>query len=194
MEQLPGTHITLTPEQNKTGLEFLQGIFSVTSGIMLSQVRELTGMDAPALQNWIKRGWVSSPVNKRYNIDQVARILIINMLRDVMQLEKVVFLMAYINGSANDRSDDIIPESKLYDYICKVIEAWEALPEKDDSRMEAIIAQQTEDYVENLEGAKGKLHSALKVILPAYLSAMRKRQAETALEQLRNTEKKEELT
>lgn len=192
MDQLPGTHISLTPGQNKTGLQFLQGFFSVTSGMMLSQVRELTGMDAPALQNWVKRGWVSSPVGKRYNIDQVARILIINMLRDVMQLEKVVFLMAYINGSADDRSDDIIPESKLYDYICKIIEAWEALPCPEDSLMESVISAQTADYVENLEGAKEKLHSALKVILLAYLSAKRKKQAEAALEQLRKTPQEEE--
>lgn len=192
MEQLPGTHIILTPAQNKTGLEFLQGIFSVTSGIMLSQVRELTGVDAPALQNWVKRGWVSSPVGKRYHIDQVARILIINMLRDVMQLEKVAFLLAYINGNANDRTDDIIPESKLYDYICKVIEAWEASPGPDDAGMEQIIARQTEDYIEKMEGAGQKLRNALKVILLAYLSAKRKKQAEGILERLRQAPEKEE--
>ena len=95
------------------GSTFLSHIFSVTKGLTQSQVREITGLDAPALQNWIKRGWTSSPVNKKYNIDQVARILLINTLRDCLKLEKIAFLMKYINGDTNSRLDDIIPENQL---------------------------------------------------------------------------------
>ena len=119
---IPGTVIPAENGKGPAGSGFLTGIFSATSGLMLSQIKEITGLDAPALQNWIKRGWVSSPTGKRYNIDQVARILIINMLRETLKLECIAYLMSYINGNVDDRSDDIVPESVLYEYICCIVD------------------------------------------------------------------------
>ena len=89
---------------------------------MLSQIREVSGIDGSTLQNWTKRGWVENARLKKYNIDQVAHILIINMLRSCIQLDKIAFLLHYINGRVDDRSDDIIRDSVLYDYICRILE------------------------------------------------------------------------
>ena len=36
---------------NVTGLEFLNKIFYITDGIMLSQIREICGIDGSTLQN-----------------------------------------------------------------------------------------------------------------------------------------------
>ena len=178
---IPGTIIPVENGTGPAGCGFLFGIFSVTSGLMLSQIREITGLDAPALQNWIKRGWVSSPVGKRYNVDQVARIVIINMLRDTLKLEQIAFLMSYINGSVEDRSDDIIPESVLYEYICCIIERCETCGLGSTESLRKLIVGCTGDYKEVIPGSTERLRAALEVIILAYESAQIKLRAENLL-------------
>ena len=107
-DNIPGTRLRKHEMGNVTGMEFLDKIFFITDGIMLSQVREISNVDGSTLQNWVKRGWIMNPVNKRYSKDQLARILIINMLRDTMLFERIDFLLKYINGNVNNREDDII--------------------------------------------------------------------------------------
>ncbi len=182
---IPGTVLPAENGTGPAGSGFLTGIFSVTSGLMLSQIREITGLDAPALQNWIKRGWVSSPVGKRYNIDQVARILIINMLRDTLKLEQIAFLMSYINGRVEDRSDDIIPESVLYETICCIIERCEACGLGSKDNLRKLIVDCTGDYNEVIPGSTVRLRKALEVIILAYESAQIKLGAESLLETIR---------
>ena len=116
-ELIPGTILNRKEMGDVTGLEFLKKIFYISDGVMLTQIREISGIDGSTLQNWTKRGWVANARLKRYNIDQVAHILIINMLRSCMQLDKIAFLVSYINGRVYDQSDDIIRDSQLYDYI-----------------------------------------------------------------------------
>ncbi len=181
----PGTRAVLSEENPAVGLKFLSGVFAVTSGLTLSQVKELSGVEAPALQNWIKRGWVSSPVGKRYNIDQVARILIINMLRDTLQMEKIAFLLSYINGSVYSREDDIIPESQLYDYICRIIFTFDGEHPPDSETLRLSILEQTRDYEERLPGSGVRLRKALQVILLSYFAARLKGRAEGELALLR---------
>ncbi|MBE6709464.1 MAG: DUF1836 domain-containing protein, partial [Ruminococcaceae bacterium] len=81
LEYIPGTVMLRDKMGDVTGLEFLKKIYFITDGIKLSQVREITGVDGTTLQNWVKRGWILNPVNKTYGIDQLAHILIINMMR-----------------------------------------------------------------------------------------------------------------
>ena len=179
---IPGTVIPET--KGITNARFLSGIFAATSSLMLSQIREMTGLDASALQNWVKRGWVSPPQNRRYNVDQVARILIINMLREAFQLEKIAFLLSYVNGSVFDRSDDIIPESKLFEYICTVAERYHGKDVTEADRLRALIAEVTSDYVETVEGASERLESALEIIIIAYTSMQVKKRAEGLLDDI----------
>ena len=119
---IPGTRLSKADMGNVTGLDFLSKVFYISDGVMLSQIREVSGIDGSTLQNWTKRGWVENARLKKYNIDQVAHILIINMLRSCIQLDKIAFLLHYINGRVDDRSDDIIRDSVLYDYICRILE------------------------------------------------------------------------
>ena len=119
---IPGTVLDRHTMGNVTGMEFLSKIFYISDGIMLTQIREISGIDGSTLQNWTKRGWVENSKKKKYNIDQVAHILIINMLRSCMHLDKIAFLIRYINGRVDDRSDDIIRDSELYDYICRILD------------------------------------------------------------------------
>jgi di/tricarboxylate transporter len=97
-ENIPGTVFNIVKMDGATGGEFLNKVFYITNGIMLPQIREITGLDGTTLQNWVKRGWVSNPHKKSYDKEQVARILIICMMRDTMQLSRIAFLLQYING------------------------------------------------------------------------------------------------
>ncbi len=182
---IPGTILPAESGSGPAGSLFLSSIFSVTTGLMLSQIKEITGLDAPALQNWIKRGWVSSPVGKRYSIDQVARILIINMLRDTFQLEKIAFLMTYINGRAGDKSDDIIPESVLYEYICCLIDECGSCDINNTDHLRKLIVDCTGNYQEVIPGSAERLRKALEIIILAYESARFKAKAEDLLGDIR---------
>ena len=182
---IPGTTIPAINGQNIPGVGFLNVIFAATSSMKLSQIREMTGLDASALQNWVKRGWVSPPLNRGYNIDQVARILIINMLRAAFQLEQIAFLLSYVNGSVYDCSDDIIPESQLYEYICLLVNRCALGDRVGDEMLDQCINAVTQHYVEIIPGAKHRLSVALKIIILADRSILVRQQAENLLEDLR---------
>ena len=81
---IPGTRLLRSEMGGVTGLDFLSKIFFISDGVMLTQIREVSGIDGSTLQNWTKRGWVENSKLKRYNINQFAHILIINMLRSCM--------------------------------------------------------------------------------------------------------------
>ena len=183
-EYIPGTKLRKAEMENLTGLAFLKKVFFVSEGVMLTQIRDISGIDSSTLQNWTKRGWVANARLKKYNMDQVAHILIINMLRSCMKLEHIAFLIQYINGDVADTSDDIITDSLLYDYICRVLEH---IIETGDCSLEEIadyVTQITKDYVEPMEGARQRLNSALEIIVVTYYSTLLKRRATQLLENL----------
>ena len=184
-EYIPGTKLKKADMENLTGLAFLKKVFFVSEGVMLTQIRDISGIDSSTLQNWTKRGWVANAKLKKYNMDQVAHILIINMLRSCMQLEHIAFLVQYINGDVDDTSDDIITDSRLYDYICRILEH---IINTGDCALEDIAAFvdkiTADDYVEPFEGARERLNRALEVIVVTYYSALLKRRATALLETL----------
>lgn len=186
-ELIPGTILKRADMGNVTGLEFLSKIFYISDGVMLSQIREISGIDGTTLQNWTKRGWVENSKLKKYNIDQVAHILIINMLRNCMQLEKIAFLIRYINGSVDDRADDIIRESMLYDYICRILDSIMSEDKSYEvSNLRDCIKAVTANYEEKISGARRRLTNALEIIIVAYYAAIIKRYSDEKLELIIN--------
>ena len=151
---------------------------------MLSQIREVSGIDGSTLQNWTKRGWVANARLKKYNIDQVAHILIINMLRSCIQLDHIAFLLQYINGKIDDTSDDIIRDSVLYDYICRILEALTRQDVASKASIKEVIREQIADYDEVMEGARDRLAKALEIIVTAYYAAIIKRSSDNMLAKL----------
>ena len=185
-ELIPGTILNRKDMGDVTGMEFLKKIFYISDGVMLTQIREISGIDGSTLQNWTKRGWVANARLKRYNIDQVAHILIINMLRSCMQLDKIAFLVSYINGRVYDESDDIIRDSQLYDYICRILDklmkAGEISP--DSTTLKATIEKITSDYEEKVTGARRRLNTALEIIIIAYYASIIKSYSDDMVDKL----------
>ena len=183
-EYIPGTKLKKAEMENLTGMAFLKKVFFVSEGVMLTQIRDISGIDSSTLQNWTKRGWVANAKLKKYNMDQVAHILIINMLRSCMQLEHIAFLVQYINGDLEDTSDDIITDSRLYDYICRILEHIISTGDCSLEEISDCVANITDDYVEPFAGARERLYHALEIIVVTYYSALLKRRATQLLENL----------
>ena len=181
---IPGTKLKKNDMGNVTGLEFLSKVFYISEGVMLSQIREVSGIDGSTLQNWTKRGWVANARLKKYNIDQVAHILIINMLRSCIQLDHIAFLLQYINGKIDDKSDDIIRDSVLYDYICRILETLTRQDVASKASIKEVIRAQISDYEEAMAGARDRLANALEIIVTTYYAALIKRSSDEMLANL----------
>lgn len=182
---IPGTLLPLTEESRSHAFSVLEPVFAVSGGgLQLSQLTEMTGLSASTIQNWVKRGWVSKPVNKKYGPLQVARILLINLLRPAMQLDKIAALLAYVNGSVDDRADDIIPEPELYDLVCAGILQLEDLREIRHESVITLIGAQLEGYEGPVPGAKARLADALAVMLLNIAAATLMQQADAIFQRI----------
>ena len=120
-DYIPGTIIPLTENVRARPYDLIDAMLVVSGGLTLSQVSDITGLNGSTIQNWVKRGWVESPKQKRYGETSLCRIMIINMLRGAMRLEEIVRLMSFINGRVDDRSDDIIPDRELFTLLCAIL-------------------------------------------------------------------------
>lgn len=156
----------------------------LTGGLTLSQLAEISGLETTTIQNWVKRGWVEPPAQRRYGESSTARVLIISMLRSTMQLSDIVKLMAYVNGKVNDRTDDAIPDSELYNILCDIIENVNCINDFRISDINIIIEKELETYREPFEGGKNKLIKTLKIMTFAYYSAELKKQAEKVFSEI----------
>lgn len=168
----PGTKVTVS----QTGL--LTGIFSLTKGITLAQVCELTGIEPSTIQNWIKRGYVNPPEKRRYSKRQVARIIIINMLRDTMVIERIARLLGYVNGDLLDISDDIMDDSEIYTHLCDIIMPTDISNVIDVEALLDAVDAHLDGFTGSRPDARERLSLALKVIICNYESANLKRYAD----------------
>ncbi|WP_051650570.1 DUF1836 domain-containing protein [Lachnoclostridium phytofermentans] len=172
----PGTVIE---RHNLTSREFF-GVFRVTKGLMLAQVREITGLDTTTIQNWINRGWVKNPIDKRYSENQLASILLIHMLRDVMKLDHIAKLFNYLKKKEFGDSEEtlLISEAELYHCVCDMLDNIDYDIILTPKELEKEIFKKLSTYVEPYEGAKKRLVNVLKIILVYYASAIVKREAD----------------
>lgn len=183
-KRIPGTRMEKEAMGNVTGQEFLDKIFYIQNGIMLANIRDISGIDGSTLQNWVKRGWTGNAVNKKYTKDQLSRILLINMMRSSIQLEKIDALLHYINGDIDRTDDDIIPESKLFDFVCRAVEAVSAETVYDKEMLKAFIAGMTADYPEAFAGARERLNNVILIIVTAYASSVLTEEANSGLQNM----------
>lgn len=178
---IPGTTLT-SPRADADRTDGLFQSLFLVGGLTLSQVSSITGLEPYTIQNWVKRGFLSSPIGKRYNMEQVCRIININILKGAVPLEQIVKLMAYLNGSLTDESDDLVDDTMLFFLFVKLAararhiggtKAW------DDALVEV-----TADYVEPVPGAREKLIKVLKVMLTVWCANQLKLQADKMMEEM----------
>ena len=71
---------------------------------MLSQVCTITGLEPHIVQNWVKRGFVTAPVDKKYGKRQFCRIALLNALHEALPLPVIVSTLeaAVKNGGTDE--------------------------------------------------------------------------------------------
>ena len=89
---LPGTLIPVSKEHLQNIDQILDPMF-LLEGMQLRQVTQLLGIEPHTVQNWVKRGFVDSPVKKLYNRDKFIRLAILNYFKDVFSLEGIISLL-----------------------------------------------------------------------------------------------------
>ena len=178
---IPGT--TLTGERENA--DRVDGLFQslfLAGGLTLSQVSSITGLEPYTIQNWVKRKFLAPPIGKRYDMEQVCRLININILRGTMPLEQIIHLMGYLNGDLTSEADDLVDDTMLFFFFVRLAsraryiggsKAW------DDALIEI-----TETYQESVPGAREKLIKVLKIMLTVWCANKMKEQAETMIAQL----------
>ena len=178
---IPGT--TLTGERDKADAvsDLMTSLF-LAGGLTLSQVAAVTGLEPYTIQNWVKRGFLPPPQGKRYDMEQVCRLINMNILKGNMPLEQIVQLMSYLNGSLSDESDDLVDDTMLFFLFVRL--ASRARYIGGSKAWDDALAEITADYQEPIPGAKEKLVKVLKIMLTIWCANMLKNQAETMISQL----------
>ncbi len=178
---LPGTVLEGKREEAANLESMMQPMF-LTGGMILSQVATLTGLEPYIIQNWVKRGFLSPPQNKRYTLRQLCRILNINMLKGVLPMDRICGMLTYINGHLDDESDDLIDDSKLYFMFVRLAARAQELEQ--NQGWEQAIAEVLADYAEPAPGARDRIARVLRIMLIAYIAARMKEEAETLLKEI----------
>lgn len=188
---IPGTVLQIPPDEANQVEERFSSMF-LAGGMVLSQVANITGLEPYTVQNWVKRGFLPPPEQKRYSLRQLCRIININMLRASLPLEKICGLLSYVNGRLDDTADDIIDDARLYFLFVRLAARARQLdaPGQWDLAMESALA----DYQEPVPGARVRVEKALRVMMTAWVAAQMRQKAESQLAQLENEMKEKEHT
>ena len=178
---LPGTVLKARAEDAGNVESLLHPMF-LAGGMVLSQVASVTGLEPYIIQNWVKRGFLSPPQNKRYTLRQLCRILNINMLKGVLPMERICGMLAYINGQLDDEGDDIIDDSQLYFMFVRLAARSRELDQ--NGTWKEAIDQVLQSYQETISGARERIARVLRIMLIAYVAARMKEEAEALLTEL----------
>lgn len=173
---IPGTVIPARRDDPNAAQTRISSMF-LAGGMVRSQVAAATGLEPHAVQNWVKRGFLSPPVGKRYTCRQFCRIVIINMLKGVLSMEKICALLSYVNGQLDIESDDSIDDSQLYFAFLHVAAKLRDLA-ADQTALRQAIDESLADYREPIPGAKRRVEQVLLIMLTAWASAQLQREAE----------------
>jgi DNA-binding transcriptional MerR regulator len=165
---IPGTVLTAQKEdaafiENQFNSMFLGG------GMVLSQVAGVTGLEPYTVQNWVKRGFLPPPERKKYSLEQLCRIININMLKNVLPMERICGMLSYINGHLDDESDDIIDDSQLYFMFVRLAAHYRVMHNTEGR--DTLIDKELENYNEPLPGAKERVKKVLCIMLTAWAAA-----------------------
>lgn len=172
---IPGTMLSV----NREDAQYIEQQFTsmfLAGGIVLSQVSAVTGLEPYTVQNWVKREFLPPPEHKRYNMNQLCRIITINMLKNALPMEKIIGLISYVNGELDDTSDDIIDDAKLYFLFVRL--AARAADGNTYEQWVKDIQQELADYKEPVAGARDRVEKVLQIMLIAWSAAKLRQQAE----------------
>jgi len=166
------------------GFERIEMLLEATGGLSLSQVCAVTGLEGSTIQNWVKRGWVENPIGKKYEEVHIARILIINALKECIKLENIALLMSYVNGKPENGNTAIIKESTLYNYLCEALKQSSQTDDHSKSGVETVINNVIRDYNDPNPDSRIRIRKALTLMIFACVCTDVKRRVEAMMGQI----------
>jgi len=166
------------------GFAKIEMLLEATGGLSLSQVCAVTGLEGSTIQNWVKRGWVEHPVGKKYEEVHIARILIINALKECIKLEHIALLMEYVNGPVRRGNEGIIKESTLYSYLCEALKLSSQTDDHSKSGVESVINDVIKDYNDPNPESRVRIRKALTLMMFACVCTDVKRRTEAMMGQI----------
>ena len=178
---IPGTVLTAQREEAVNVEQQFKSMF-LAGGMVLSQVSGITGLESYMVQNWVKRGFLAKPQQKRYSLRQLCRILNINMLKSALAMEDICGLLTYINGQLDDESDDLIDDSALYFMFVRLAARVRELDEP--AERDRILDEMLKDYQEPVPGARQRVKQVLRIMLTAWVASRMRQEAERMLKNL----------
>ena len=176
---LPGTTIEISSLEKDGARHVFSHIFSAGGGV-LSQISRMTGLEPHTIQNWVKRGYLSPPQHRQYSERQFVRVVIINLLRQSLQLDEITDLLSYINGKLSDEADDAVDDPTLYHMFCNVLCAIGERYPTPEVIGEAARAELF-CFSEREPGDKKRIEKVLSVMVYAYLSSAAKQRIDRLL-------------
>ena len=183
---IPGTTLTARREEAAAIPGQFQALF-LGGGIALSQVTSITGLDPYMIQNWVKRGFLVKPEQKRYSLNQLCRIITISMLKGVLSMERICALLRYVNGKLDDESDDIIDDAELYFLFVQLAAQARDLDTRD--QWSQAIALTLSNYREPFPGARQRVEQVLRIMLTAWVASRMAQEADRMMAALELPEK-----
>ena len=172
-EYLPGTLIAVSKERLSNVDEILDPMF-LMEGMQLRQITQLMGIEAHTVQNWVKRGFVDSPVKKFYDRERFVRLAILNYYKDVFSLEGILSLLRMAN------QDNIV-----YSSLCSLLALSPVDPIRAETKlndiMERVIDQMKFDYSKT---SREQVKRLLTILYTAHLSILLKKEAERLLTEI----------
>jgi DNA-binding transcriptional MerR regulator len=181
---IPGTVLSARREDAAAIESQFNSIF-LGGGMVLSQVASVTGLEPYTVQNWVKRGFLPPPERKKYTLRQLCRIININMLKNVLPMERICDMLSYINGDLDDDSDDIIDDSRLYFMFVRLAAHYQVMHNTEGR--DAYIEKELADFREPVPGGKERVKKVLCIMLTAWAAAQLQRAAEDMLSQIEKT-------
>jgi DNA-binding transcriptional MerR regulator len=159
-------------------------LLEATGGLSLSQVCAVTGLEGSTIQNWVKRGWVAHPNGKKYEEVHIARILIINALKECIKLEHIALLMKYVNGADQAQSGDIIRESELFNFLCEALGNMGQARDNSRGGVETVVDSVIAGYVGPKPDSRNRIRKALTLMIYACVCTDVKRRTESMMRQI----------
>ena len=181
---IPGTTLTAQREDTDSLRSQFHAMF-LGGGISLSQITGITGLDPYMIQNWVKRGFLAKPEQKRYSLNQLCRIITISMLKGVLSMDRICALLRYVNGKLDDESDDIIDDAELYFLFVQLAAQARDLDTRDQWSL--AIEQTLSQYHEPFPGARQRVKQVLRIMLTAWVASRMAQEADRMMADLELT-------
>lgn len=180
---LPGTVLSVDADRPQAAEEVFSSLF-LAGGLVLSQVTQVTGLKPYIIQNWVRRGFLAPPKQRKYTRRQLSRILMINALKSTLSIKQICKLLSYINGALDDEGDDTIDDTELYGAFVLVAGSVQKHGLTSESEMNRLIADGLKDYKESIPGAKERIEQALRIMITAWRAAQLQTKAQSMMNAL----------